>query len=33
VQAIGKALAAAGITFLPDDGKGCDVRGKAKTKR
>lgn len=33
VKAVHGALVKAGITFLPDDGKGCGVRGKAKPKR
>ena|ERR1043166_4233473 len=32
VAKVAKALTAAGITFLPDDGNGVGVRGKAKRK-
>ena len=33
IQAIRKTLIGAGITFLPDDGKGIGVRGKAHKSR
>jgi len=33
VEAIRKALTAAGVTFLPDDGKGAGIRCKIKTKK
>ena len=33
IQAIREALIRAGITFLPDDGKGVGVRGKARKGR
>ncbi len=33
IQAIRETLIRAGITFLPDDGKGVGVRGKARKGR
>jgi transcriptional regulator with XRE-family HTH domain len=33
IQAIRETLIRAGITLLPDDGKGMGVRGKARTGR
>jgi hypothetical protein len=33
IQAIRETLIRAGITLLPDDGKGAGVRGKARKRR
>jgi transcriptional regulator with XRE-family HTH domain len=33
IDAVYKALSAAGITFLPENEKGVGVRGKAKSRR
>ena len=33
IQAIGETLIRAGITLLPDDGRGVGVRGKARKGR